>query len=287
LIGIDHWSQCRAEEAERAFNRSLEHARRAGHRFIESESLALLLRAAFWGPTPVTEGIQRCEEIRGQFLDDHRAEALALAVLAGFESLRGHFELARRLQVEAEATLIDLGLETERPSIQMLAAEIELLAGNPEDAERALRSGHEAVVRMGEGGQLPLLNGLMARVLYMLGRLEEAEQFTRLSEDAASSDDVASGIMWRSIRAKVAARAGRWDEAHSLSRSALSIADGIDFTNDRANAIVDAAEVEELTGRTAEAASLLRRAIALYQHKGNLVSERSVSNRLKLLRAPT
>jgi tetratricopeptide (TPR) repeat protein len=139
---------------------------------------------------------------------------------------------------------------------------------------------------MGEGGQLPLLDALLARVLYSLGRLDEAERCTRRSEDAASADDVASGIIWRSIRAKVAAREGRKDEAHSLTRAALSIADEIDFANDRADALSDAAAVEELTGRPAEAASLLKRAIELYEHKGNLVSQRSASKRLELLRSP-
>jgi len=287
LIGIDHWSRCQAAQAERAFDRSLEHARRAGDRFIESESLALLLRAAFWGPTPVMEGISRCERIRVEHAGDHRTEAFALAVRAGFESLRGHFDLARRLQAEAEAMLTDLGLETERSGIEVLSFEIELLAGSPGDAERALRAGLAAAVRMGEGGQLALLNGLLARVLYLLGRLDEAELCTRRSEDAASADDIASGIIWRSVRAKIAARADRRDEARSLVGAALSIADKIDFINDRADALADAAEVEELSARPAEAVSLLRRAAELYERKGNLVSQRRASRHLELLRSPT
>jgi class 3 adenylate cyclase/tetratricopeptide (TPR) repeat protein len=285
LIGTDFWSRCLATEAERAFDRSLAHARIAGDRFTESESLVLMGRAAFWGPTPVTEGIKRCEDIRADSRGDHRVEALALTMLAGFEALQGSFERARRLRLEADATLTDLGLETERSHIEMFAAEIELLAGNAEGAERALRSGYEAVSRMGEGGQMALLNALLARALYALGRLEDAEMCTRRSEATASADDVASAILWRSTRAKVAARWGHADEARSLAREALAISDGIDFINDRADALVDAAEVHELTGDPEGAAPLLDRAIELYVRKGNVVSQRTTRARLEKLRA--
>ena len=265
----------------------IEHARSAGDRLVESESLALLVRAWFWGPTPVAEGIRRCEELRVAYGDNHRTDASVVAVLAGFESLRGHFDQARRLRAEAEAILTDLGLETERSGIQVLAFEIEMLADDPERAERALRSGLQAAVHMEEAGQLALLEALMARVLYSLGQLEEAERCTRRSEQAASIDDIASRIIWRSVRAKIAARADRRDEARSLARSALEIGEEIDFVNDRADALVDAAEVEELIGEPRTAATLLDRAIDLYEQKGNVVSEERARDRRALLHLPT
>jgi class 3 adenylate cyclase/tetratricopeptide (TPR) repeat protein/type II secretory pathway predicted ATPase ExeA len=285
LIGIDYWTRCLATEAEGAFERSLAHARAAGDRFTESESLVLLVRAAFWGPMPVAEGLARCKEIRADSDGDHRVDAFALAMLGGFEALRGSFERARHLRREADATLTDLGLETERASIEMFAAEIELLAGNPEGAERALRSAFETASRLGAGGQTALINALLARVLYVLDCVPEAEEHTRLSEQTAPTDDVASAILWRSIRAKVAARSRRDDEAHSLAQEALAISDGIDFTNDRADALVDAAEVYEATGVGENAIPLLERAIELYRQKGNVVSRHRAGARLARVRA--
>jgi class 3 adenylate cyclase/tetratricopeptide (TPR) repeat protein len=284
LIGTNYWSRCLAAEAALAFDRSLAHARVAGDRFTESESLVLLVRAAFWGPTPVAEGIQRCEEIRADSQGDHRVEAFALAMLAGFEALRGSFERARRLRGEADATLTDLGLETERPSFEMFAAEIELLAGDPQGAERALRSAYETASRLGAGGHMALIDALLARALYLLHRFEEADECTRRSEEAAPTDDVASAILWRSIRAKISARSGGKDEARFLAREALAISDGIDFINDRADALADAAEVHEVTGAGKEAVPLLERAIEFYRQKGNLVSQRRAQARLERVR---
>lgn len=132
---------------------------------------------------------------------------------------------------------------------------------------------------------MALIDALLARALYLLHRFEEADEFARRSEVAAPTDDVASAILWRSVRGKIAAREGRADQAHSLAREALAISDGIDFINDRADALVDAAEVHEITGDPERAAPLLDRAIELYVRKGNVVSQRTARARLKKVRA--
>jgi class 3 adenylate cyclase/tetratricopeptide (TPR) repeat protein len=285
LIGLDHWSRCRAAEAEIAYNESLVHARRAGDHVTESDCVAMLLTAALWGPTPVSEGIRRCETVRAQSEGDHRTQALTLVELAWFESFRGRFDDARKFRDEADALLTDLGLERMRSVVEMLSADIELMSGNPVGAERALRTGVEALARMGEGGQMPLINALLARALYSLDRLDESEELTRLSERAASPDDIASAILWRGTRAKIAARRGRLTEAQSLARDALAISEEIDFINDQADLLMDAAEVYNMTGDHSQAAELLDRAVELYARKENFVSRRAAEARLDAMRA--
>ena len=54
--------------AESAYERAIEHAHRAGDRRAEAEGLAWLSSATYRGPTPVRQGLRRCDAIleRGQ-----------------------------------------------------------------------------------------------------------------------------------------------------------------------------------------------------------------------------
>src|SRR5262249_5799174 len=125
---------------------------------------------------------------------------------------------------------------------------------------------------MGEAGFLSTFAGYLAHALYALGEYEEALQFSRLSEGAASPDDVASQMLWRSARAKLLARHGDLDRAETLAREAVVLGERTDLLNTQADALSDLAEALVLAGRPEDALAALEEAAQRYEQKGNLPS---------------
>jgi ATP/maltotriose-dependent transcriptional regulator MalT len=83
----------------------------------------VLAQAAFWGPTPVADGIRRCEDIRDQARGNYRLEMAALHTLAGLHAMQGRFELARDLGDASRAIAEELGVLAGSPSADLAAAE--------------------------------------------------------------------------------------------------------------------------------------------------------------------
>ena len=73
-------------------------------------------------------------------------------------------------------------------------------------------------------------------------------------------------------RALALARLGRLEEAETFAREAVGYAEGTEFLDYHADALLVLAEVLRLAGRPEEAASALEEAVALYERKGNVVS---------------
>jgi ATP/maltotriose-dependent transcriptional regulator MalT len=168
----------------------------------------------------------------------------------------------------ALATVEELGMRIHLGGLSMGAAWIELLAGTPEAAEPVLRRANALLEEMGEKGYRSTLAAHLSQVVYQQGRFAEAEELTRLSEELAASDDVASQFSWRSVRAKVLAQRGEFREAERLGREAVEIAERTDGLDWRGNALVDLAEVLRLGGRPAEAVAALEEALNLFEQKG-------------------
>jgi tetratricopeptide (TPR) repeat protein len=113
---------------------------------------------------------------------------------------------------------------------------------------------------------------MLARVVLLRSRGDEAEELTRTCERLAGPTQLDAQIKWRSVRAIAIARRDP-EEAESLARRAVYLADETDQLDSRAEARVDLAEVLRLRGRHGEAGRELQRAIDLYREKGNEVAE--------------
>jgi ATP/maltotriose-dependent transcriptional regulator MalT len=165
----------------------------------------------------------------------------------------------------------ELGLEVTWAGSSVGIAFIERYAGgDPAAAEPVLREGCEALERMGERSFLSTNAAMLAQTLCDLGRHEEAESWTRLSEEAAASDDQASQVLWRSARAKIVARRGELDEAERLAREAVALAttgDAIPWTGE---ALLNLSEVLRFAGKNERARVCLEGARALFGQKGVL-----------------
>jgi ATP/maltotriose-dependent transcriptional regulator MalT len=145
---------------------------------------------------------------------------------------------------------------------------IELLADCPEKAEPELAGACIAFDQLGERGHLSSAAGLAARAHYAHGSYDESARYCRMSEEAASSDDAVSQVLWRGTRAKLLARAGELETARALADEAVRFADATDFLMMRGDALTDRAEVLAALDMLQEAAVDLAAATALYESKG-------------------
>jgi hypothetical protein len=219
----------------------------------------------------VHDAIKRCEGAREQGQGRVVVEAYAGAALAVLRAMLGQFEHARRAYGETRALLEDVGLSVLVASMQMYPGMAELTAGNYEAAERELRSGYDALARMGDQGYLATMAAFLAQALCGLDRLAEADELTRISEEAASRDDLASQVTWRGARATVLARTGLHVEAEELAREGARLAEQIDMLVVRADLLIQLAEI--VVARDAEEATAIRKqALELYRAKGNVAA---------------
>jgi tetratricopeptide (TPR) repeat protein len=237
----------------------------------------------FFGPTPVPEGVRRCEEIRAEVVGNPGSEGWALRALAGLHAMVGRFDLARTLLAEANEIFEELG-QTRYSSAWDLDGIVELLAGDLDAAERLLRAGYLALEKMGDRAFRPTTAAYLAEALYAQGRDEEAGPLTEISEQLAAREDLLTQVVWRRVRAKVMAREGRVDEAEDLAQEAVTISESTDFLNTRADALVDLAHVHRRAGRLDEARTALAKGLALYEEKGNQVAAKRTRADLAVLK---
>ena len=264
-----HWIEAHAAAAARAWHEAAEHARLAG---AERERIELLLWVAsslFFGPTPVDEAIITCEQIRGEVSADAAAEAATLHPLAGLHAMGGRFALARELLATSRDLVADID-PTLNLAVSHPRAIVEMLAGDPAAAEAYLKADSDTLDEM--MGLLATTDAFRAQAILAQERDEEAEHYTKLSEQRAATSDLLTQIIWRSVRARVLARRGSFDQAESLARQAVSLAAQTDFLNQRGDALLDLAHVLHEAGRPEAARAAAAEALDLYQQKGNSVT---------------
>jgi predicted ATPase/class 3 adenylate cyclase len=270
LRALMHWLEGRCRAADDAWGQAAEHARKAGDDRERAEILSWVASSAFIGPTPVEEGIRRCETIREEVREERRAAAATLYPLAGLYAMTGRFDAARELLRSACRTLEDLGFVTLSSSFTQYEGFVEILAGDLARAEERLSWGLGRLEVMGEKAFVSSVAALLAEVLLSQGRHKEAERFINRSQETAAPDDLVAQIAWRTVRAKILAVAGRLEDAEALARRAVSLAGETDWSNDHAAACIALGEVLSERGRPEEAEAAIRDALTIYKEKGNV-----------------
>ena len=186
--------------------------------------------------------------------------------LAGLHGFAGRFELARSLFATRAAALDELGRGLNYAARQTEPF-VEMLAGNFATAERS-PPGRLRRAR-GDGRERSALDDVGTPLACdpRAGRHDEAERFTRWPRSSASRDDVMTQIVWRGVRARVAAGRGDVDEGERLAREAVTLAGQTDFLNFHADALLDLVAVLDATGRTAETSPIVEEAVRLYEER--------------------
>ncbi len=266
LLAWVEWTEGRCAAADAAWRRAGDLAGATRDERERFEVLTWRATAAVFGPTPVDEGIARCEGILREVAASPVAVAATLHPLAALRAMLGEFDEARRLLREGNAILRELGTLT--AAVSHNEALVEMLAGRPEAAEAGLRAGYERLGAMGERALLATTAALLAQAVLEQGRDEEADRLCRESERTAAPEDLPTQIIWRGTHARVLARRGDDARARALAAEAVELAERTDILTTRAAAFLDLAEVHGRGGRADEAGAAVSRAFELLDRKG-------------------
>jgi class 3 adenylate cyclase/tetratricopeptide (TPR) repeat protein len=274
-----------ASVAFELLERAAFHARQAGDRVQETQTLRYMLAAAFHGPTPVQVVLELIDDVSRHTMTSQVFDVNALRFRAELEAMQGRFESARDLIEKAKALAEQAGLANlSAAGVANSAGEIELLAGDPAAAERELRRGCEALEEMGDWGHLATLVPYLADALLEQGRGEEALPTLDAAAARVIGDDIDAQVGLRRVRARIIAQHGHFEQAERLSHEATELSTPTDYLNAKARAHCDRAEVLLLAGEQREAAATLEQAIEFYEQKNNLVMAERTRARLQELK---
>jgi len=269
-VGYVRSIEGRIADWQEAVERALIHYHRS--RWSASGCLQDLASALFYGPTPLAEALDRCEELLDE-ATDLAGQANVLAFMGGLEAIDGRFDVARRHVTEAATTYEEIGEVYARAnSSGRVLGRIEMLSGDAAKAGRVLEDCCRTLERVHDSAGLSTVAAELADALYVQGRYDEAKTWLDLAQKRAASDDVSAQHSWRRTRAKLLARAGDFRNAESLAEEAVRIAARTDALSDHGAVLLDLAEVFRLAERPAEAADRVEEALLLFERKGNRVS---------------
>jgi DNA-binding SARP family transcriptional activator len=277
LVAQAHYLARRAGLTAEASERALAHARVAGDELEQREIVEWLGVALMLGPTPAAEAAARCEALLADVQGDPLLEPTVLSVLSNSLAMQGRMEEATEVFAKWQRAVMEFG-----DSIWLFAINFGLfvLVDDPVAAESELRPGYESLGRLGEKSHFSSVTALLARAVCAQGRYREAELLTQESEAAARPNDIHSHILWRITRSRVLAQRTELDDAEALAREAVTFAAESDFLDSHGDALVNLAEILLLGRRSREADECFRRAVDLYEEKGNLLSANRARSRL-------
>jgi class 3 adenylate cyclase/tetratricopeptide (TPR) repeat protein len=260
---------CRWGARAHALERALEHARHSGEEAEIALITSLHAQALYFGPTPVTEAVARCEQYLAENPENRTLEASVTGVLGGLSAMLGDFDRARSLQARARAIYEDLGLRFRLTvTSSLVGADIEQFAGNTGEAVSILRRAYEAVRGMGATSSTATMAAFLADALSQDGKNEAADEAARFSEEHAPESDIVTQVLWRMARARALAEQES-PEAEDLARQALALARDTDYPDLKARSLACLAQV---LGPGDEQASLYAGARETWERKGNVAA---------------
>jgi class 3 adenylate cyclase/tetratricopeptide (TPR) repeat protein len=284
LLAWTHGTACNFGLAAEAQERALEEARLAEDVRQQSRAATAYAVAAVFGPTRVSEAIERCEEMLDLVSGDRHSEGILLGYLASLLAMQGSFDRARELISRGRALLQELGLEVESALIEIEVWRVEILAENPAGAERALQTAYDALEAAGEKYILATVAGLLAQTHYELGNFDQVERFGAITEELATDDDIDAQALRRCVRGKVLAAQGDFEAAEASVREALEVLAPTDALLFKFDALLDLAEVYRRAGREVDGLAALDEALEHAAIKGGPLLEeaaRSLEARLR------
>jgi tetratricopeptide (TPR) repeat protein len=231
-----------------------------------------LATSLYYGPTPISEGTDRCEALLRDEATTQFGQANVRAYLGGLVAQGGDFTGARRHIAWAREAYDELGQRTSTATFTgAMLGDIELLDDDAVAAEATFRWVCEQLERAMAYSRLASRAGDLAEALYRQGRFDEAADWVLVSESHSAHDDVDARLLWMPVCSKLAAQRGAFDEALAIGQDAVALAATTDGLNRRAAIQMDLGEVLVLAGRAADASTAFAEAIELFERKGNIV----------------
>jgi DNA-binding SARP family transcriptional activator len=237
--------------------------------------------------TPVHEVIALLEELLSASRDDRVLEASLLCCRAFALAMAGRLDEARA-QLDVSIPALDEAGEAIPIRLRIarrMAGNTRLLLGDYDAAERDLIALHlEFRDLRGDApeGRALLHAARLALIYCDQGRWQEAAGALVYGEEVDRMPPVYGKVysfIRLAARARVAAHRGEFSDAVELAQAAVEVAERTDRLNDRALAWLALAEVQSAAGNHAEAEDAVKRALELYERKGNVGAATLVAGR--------
>ena len=269
LMADVHWTRSSIAAASDAAGRAVGYATRVGDSRIEADGLGLVALAAAHGPTPVDEGIHRCEEILAVPGLRRSAQARVLRFLGLLRTMAGDVAEGKALVDRSMAMCQELGLQRQVGSIWQVRGVMGDVTGDYAEAARAHRRSFDVLSSLGDTSYASTAAGLLALALHRVGNDDEATEMARVSRETASPDDLDTQVQWRIASAGILAARGDAEEAERLAQEALAISERTDLEL-RGEIYAVLAEVAVAAGRADEAEARITESIRAHERKGNV-----------------
>lgn len=274
LLAYTNLEQGQMVRVHEAAERAIEYSRQCGNAREEAWARRYLVFSLLYGPEPVERAINRAtKELEWARSNGHRVMELNILFGLGYlHAMRGAFADGRGFISASRTIANDLGMPTEDAWAACFAARLEMLASMPQAAEEELHYAYGIYEGAGDDSALSTISAALADALYAGGRYDEADKYASISERYASPSDSHNQSRWRRVRAKLLARGGETRQAEMLGREGLDLLMLTDFVNRQANALMDLAEVFRDVKRPTDVDAAFRKALKLYEQKGNVVA---------------
>ena len=264
-----HWAVSQAGPAAAELRLAADHAARAGDNGLRARALGWQVAALTWGPFDAAtvarelETLER-EQETGPFL------AASVTMLRG-ELARLHGDLDEALAITSQANdqFAAIGGYVMVGGSYQLLARVEVLAGRPDRARDLLMRSDALFERVGDRGFRSTTLAMLARVEEMVGHPAAARSAIELSEQIGGTEDVINFAITHAVRARLALAAGEHEAAERWARKAVDSAYVTDFTPLQGEAVLTLAFVLEKLGRHEESTAEARRAVELFEAKGD------------------
>lgn len=276
------WTLGTGALAAKAAERAARYARRAGSRREEAWSHGDYGYYAVFGPTSVAVATRRMDGWFRAAGGDAVLEANLSGFLAPLAAMEGRIPEARERLAHSRVLTDELGLRWQTGTHDLLGGFIEMLAGEPAAAEAHLQTAMDLFGTMGDMWFLSIVSTEQARALFEQGRDGDAlALFERLDASPGKPpDSLRYQIRRCEILGRIHARGGDHRAALALAGEAVELAGRTDYLGFHADALAGLAEVLRAVGRPRDAMSALRRAVELYDRKGNVVRSNEARDRL-------
>jgi tetratricopeptide (TPR) repeat protein len=256
-------------EAQVHWRHALERAEHAGNRFV-NDILAWMLLGGLWGRTTALETIRLADEALARS-SSKRLEAYALVVGGAAVALSGRLDEGREKIAAGRSLFQDLGDIMAWAGITALAAEVELVAGEPQRAYDALSAAGAALAARSETGYRATTVSFQAHAALDLGRQDESARLAGEALEIAAADDFDPHARSNYVLARMAARSGDVAEAERRLAAASALVEPTDFVSLHFDLALARADVARHTGRKAEARVSLEHALTLAEQKGSVL----------------
>ncbi|TML97613.1 MAG: zinc-ribbon domain-containing protein [Actinobacteria bacterium] len=276
------WAALHFADALAKFETMAALAARAGMRHLEDEARRRMPLAHLLKPAPIPETIDWLERFAEENADRPLLLAAIRGTLARALASAGEIDAARELQ-DAEATLLDAGLEVEATTAYNTRAWVARCAGDFEGEASQFEAAVATLEALSDRAFLSTSYMELGTCLAGLGRDDEAQQALERARELTSADDVIDVVGLAALDGVLKARRGDLAEAQRLAGVAIGRIDETDAVVLRVKTRVTVAEVFQRAGRGDKAEALLQESVELAERYGHVMAARQARERLAAL----